>query len=280
VLEGTAFRVLEPPTSGVGIGAVGRWWERKVGVGDLTSDAPLPKKTGTAIPGSQKIDRDLDGDEDWMTVGPTSGIVASEREIVSPAKKSKLHSSGFLYRSGNTSGTPSRRQSGETSREEARNNLSVSTSRPSTSSTITNNNTGRPSISSYRRAASPIPTKSAQSEKVPYPRNCQPLRVYTLQHAESGLASDYLKRKNVIRVRMEGEQFLLQAPSVQAVVDWIEGFQTATGIALDLDDRQMPKGPIFPRRRRRRGRPPNNPNALPRAQGAERANPQQRQPQQ
>ena len=222
VLEGTAFRVLEPPTSGVGIGAVGRWWERKVGVGDLTSDAPLPKKMRTAIPVSQKIDRDLDGDEDWMTVGPTSSIVASEREIVSPAKKSKLHPSGFLYRSGNTSGTSSRRQSGETSREELRNNFSISTSRPSTSSTITNNNTGRPSISSYRRAASPIPTKSAQPENVPYPRNCQPLRVYTLQHAESGLASDYLKRKNVIRVRMEGEQFLLQAPSVQAVVDWIE----------------------------------------------------------
>lgn len=31
-----------------------------------------------------------------------------------------------------------------------------------------------------------------------------------------------MKRKNVIRVRAEGEQFLLQAPSVQAVVDWIE----------------------------------------------------------
>ena len=220
VLEGTAFRVLEPPTSGVGIGAVGRWWERKVGVGDLTSDAPLPKKTRTATPGSQKIDRDLDGDEDWSTVGPTPSIVASERENTSPAKKSKLHSSGFLYRSDNTSGASSRRQSGETSRDEVRNNLSVSASRPSTSS-ITNN-TGRPIISSHRRAASPMPTKSAQPENVPYPRNCQPLRVYTLQHAESGLANDYLKRKNVIRVRMEGEQFLLQVPTVQAVVDWIE----------------------------------------------------------
>ena len=48
------------------------------------------------------------------------------------------------------------------------------------------------------------------------------LRQYTLQHAESGLASDYQKRKNVIRVRMEGEQFLLQAKDVASVVDWIE----------------------------------------------------------
>lgn len=48
------------------------------------------------------------------------------------------------------------------------------------------------------------------------------IRSYTLQHAESGLASDYLKRKNVIRVRMEGEQFLLQARDVAGVIDWIE----------------------------------------------------------
>ena len=47
-------------------------------------------------------------------------------------------------------------------------------------------------------------------------------RKYSLQHAESGLASDYIKRKNVIRVRMEGEQFLLQARDVPAVIEWIE----------------------------------------------------------
>lgn len=48
------------------------------------------------------------------------------------------------------------------------------------------------------------------------------IRQYSLQHAESGLASDYQKRKNVIRVRVEGEQFLLQAKDVAAVIDWIE----------------------------------------------------------
>lgn len=48
------------------------------------------------------------------------------------------------------------------------------------------------------------------------------VRKYTLQHAESGLGSDYLKRRNVMRVRAEGEQFLLQADSVMAVVNWIE----------------------------------------------------------
>ncbi|CAL1699624.1 unnamed protein product [Somion occarium] len=82
------------------------------------------------------------------------------------------------------------------------------------------------------------------------------VRSYTLQHAESGLASDYTKRRNVIRIRMEGEQFLLQARDVASVIDWIEAIQAATNIALDLDERPMPKGPLFPRRRRRRGRRP------------------------
>ena len=219
VLEGTAFRVFEPPASAVSIGAVGRWWEKKVGVGDLTSDAPLLKKSTTTTPGSQKIDRDFDGDEDRSIVGPTPSIMSSERETISPSKKSKLHPHGLLHRSGNTSGASSRRPSGETSREDGRNGPSASAPRPSGVSSIT---TGRPSISSHRRAASPMFSKPAQPEHVPHSQSCEPLRVYTLQHAESGLASDYLKRKNVVRVRVEGEQFLLQAPSVQAVVDWIE----------------------------------------------------------
>ena len=55
------------------------------------------------------------------------------------------------------------------------------------------------------------------------------IKQYTLQHAESGLASDYQKRKNVIRVRMMGEQFLLQAKDVAAVIDWIEVSSCAPG---------------------------------------------------
>jgi len=87
------------------------------------------------------------------------------------------------------------------------------------------------------------------------------VQAYALHNAESGLASDYLKRRNVIRVRMEGQQFLLQAPDVATVVDWIEGFQAAANIATDLDERPMPKGPLFPRRRRRRARAQANPSS-------------------
>lgn len=48
------------------------------------------------------------------------------------------------------------------------------------------------------------------------------VRQYTLQSAESGLAADYVKRKNVVRIRSEGEQFLLQTEGAREVVDWIE----------------------------------------------------------
>lgn len=80
----------------------------------------------------------------------------------------------------------------------------------------------------------------------------QLLKQYTLQNAESGLAADYVKKRNVVRVRAEGEQFLLQTESSREVVDWIEAFQAATNVSLDLDARPMPKIITLPRRRRRR----------------------------
>ena len=103
--------------------------------------------------------------------------------------------------------------------------------------------------------------KGKEKEIVPNPTDL--IRAYTMQHAESGLGNDYLKRKNVIRVRLEGEQFLLQAQDVASVIQWIEvcfpnllcttwlrwpkALQSSTNIALDLDERPMPRGPFFPR---------------------------------
>jgi hypothetical protein len=34
---------------------------------------------------------------------------------------------------------------------------------------------------------------------------------------------------------------------IESVVAWIEGFQISAGLALDLDERPMPKGALFPR---------------------------------
>ncbi|VDB88766.1 unnamed protein product [Peniophora sp. CBMAI 1063] len=110
-----------------------------------------------------------------------------------------------------------------------------------------------PSTSSPGPATDPTrPLFHEPAKDVPRPEEGTLIREYSLQNAESGLASDYVKRRNVIRLRMEGEQFLIQASDVGSVVDWIEGFQAAANISLDLDERPMPRGPLFPRRRRRR----------------------------
>ncbi|KAF5311027.1 hypothetical protein D9619_008104 [Psilocybe cf. subviscida] len=126
--------------------------------------------------------------------------------------------------------------------------------------------TGLSSSNSVQNAST-RPSSSANGKKKAHPQPESELnpvdliRAYTMQHAESGLGSDYAKRRHVICVRLEGEQFLLQASNVEEVVEWIEGLQSATNIALDLDQRPMPRGPIFPRRRRRRrvAPPPHDP---------------------
>ncbi|KAK4056863.1 hypothetical protein OIO90_002113 [Microbotryomycetes sp. JL221] len=80
------------------------------------------------------------------------------------------------------------------------------------------------------------------------------IRHYSLQNAESGLAADYIKRKHVVRVRAEGEQFLLQTNGDRGTIDLIEVLQAATNVSLDLDCRPLPKFITLPRRRRRRRR--------------------------
>ncbi|KAJ9479727.1 PH domain-containing protein [Pseudozyma hubeiensis] len=94
------------------------------------------------------------------------------------------------------------------------------------------------------------------------------IRNYSLQSAESGLAADYLKRRHVVRVRAEGEQFLLQTRSDRHVVDWIEALQAATNVSMDLEKRAMPKFITLPRRRRRRRRNPDGTTANPEEQEA------------
>lgn len=66
-----------------------------------------------------------------------------------------------------------------------------------------------------------MPTNLSEAKSALHTHN-QLVKHYTLQSAESGLAADYLKRKHVVRVRAEGEQFLLQAKDDRGVIDWIE----------------------------------------------------------
>lgn len=98
----------------------------------------------------------------------------------------------------------------------------------------------------------PLTNNSSSLTSANVPPKAGLVRNYTLQGAESGLAADYLKRRHVVRVRAEGEQFLLQTKSDRHVVDWIEAFQASTNVSMDLERRPMPKFITLPRRRRRR----------------------------
>ncbi|KAJ8103877.1 hypothetical protein POJ06DRAFT_243047 [Lipomyces tetrasporus] len=119
------------------------------------------------------------------------------------------------------------------------------------------------SASSSSASLSPTPTSSMSSssaslpaallgadESVLSPANL--VRSYTLQYAQIGLATDYKKKQNVIRVRAEGQQFLLLCNDARECVEWTSALQAACDLSLPLDERTIPRCRSIPSRRRRR----------------------------
>ncbi|WFD26679.1 hypothetical protein MNAN1_001664 [Malassezia nana] len=80
----------------------------------------------------------------------------------------------------------------------------------------------------------------------------QRIHSYSMERAQCGLAADYTKRQHVVRLKIAGEQFLIQTRNNFHVVDWIEAIQTSANVCMDLDSRPMPSFITLPRRRRRR----------------------------
>lgn len=73
-------------------------------------------------------------------------------------------------------------------------------------------------------------------------------RIYTLQAAQAGIATDYHKKHfSVMRVRAEAEQFLFAATSPTISLEWVEKLNAAAAISLALDDREEPKYGTLPR---------------------------------
>lgn len=118
-------------------------------------------------------------------------------------------------------------------------NANVNASSSASTSSITRNDVKDASLfsgsstngNSLRRPSVSVPAPQPSSATVhareiashlPFHGSNQLIKQYTLQNAESGLAADYVKKRNVVRVRAEGEQFLLQTESSREVVDWIE----------------------------------------------------------
>lgn len=241
VLEGTMFRVYQCPPRVAGVSAIEGWWERRVGVGDVSSSGSTQTATtlihGPSIrsaqgsdPQRQSQNKEEQRNQSSATVTITPKMEPKRSRLAVPFLKSvKTH-----IRS-RSEGSQEMRQG------------SMSTPRGSLSSQVPS-----PVASSQSSAWSGNGTQGAASrsstrEEVPDPDPADLIKTYSLQRAECGLGLDYVKRKNVIRVKMDGEQFLVQAKEAMEVVAWIEGIQTGTNVALDLDERAMPRGPLFPR---------------------------------
>lgn len=66
-------------------------------------------------------------------------------------------------------------------------------------------------------------------------------RPLSLQGAEVGLATDYRKRSLVVRIRVEGFQFLLAAASLMAAISWVDKLDAAIAVSADLNERKEPR---------------------------------------
>lgn len=76
------------------------------------------------------------------------------------------------------------------------------------------------------------------------------IRSYSLQHAKFGLANDYTKKPNVLRLRLENEQVLFHFSSTKELIDWHLAISIGKDVSLDISDREIPKYRTVPRRRR------------------------------
>lgn len=72
------------------------------------------------------------------------------------------------------------------------------------------------------------------------------VRSFGLLSADVGLATDYTRRKNVLRLRAEGYQFLLAAADPWTVLRWVDMLDAAVTLSTPLDDRREPKAFFVP----------------------------------
>ncbi|TFK38072.1 hypothetical protein BDQ12DRAFT_120392 [Crucibulum laeve] len=303
VLEGTMFRVYQVPAGVAGVSALGGWWERKVGVGDVSEDqgaettrvqnardvirrrqeereaelerarkddetqegreqvevrlsAPLPAPGSSSASGSHPYQHHTQEHHSHLLPGAaTKSALNLAVQLLKPSSRTHTRSNSDVPRSPTKPHspraslniprptTPASSGTGHGSTGGSRPSSSMSVSVPSSagSSSLSPPNSG--SRYSSSSLSTPITSSSSRSQPrtgsstasvrtptsgksakdaLPEPNPANLIKVYTMQNAESGLGNDYLKRANVIRVRMEGEQFLLQAKDVASVVEWIE----------------------------------------------------------
>ncbi|KAK8003148.1 hypothetical protein PG989_002867 [Apiospora arundinis] len=72
-------------------------------------------------------------------------------------------------------------------------------------------------------------------------------KTYTLLHADVGIAADYPKRRYVIRVRAETDQFLLSCIELPNFIRWLDALFAAINVAPVIEEREFPKDQSLPR---------------------------------
>lgn len=82
-------------------------------------------------------------------------------------------------------------------------------------------------------------------------RNKRLIRSYSLQHSRHGLATDYKKKPDVLRLRIESEQILINFQGTRDLIDWNMAIGIGKDVSLDILEREAPRYRTVPRRRRR-----------------------------
>jgi hypothetical protein len=88
---------------------------------------------------------------------------------------------------------------------------------------------------------------SISPDNPPWVRKSKLERSCSLLYADAGIAADYKKRRYVIRVRAETDQFLLSCVELSTFVKWLESLFAAIDIAAPIDDRDFPRDMSIPR---------------------------------
>ena len=258
VLDGTVFKVYKYPLGAAGVGLIGEWWEKMVGVGGIQTQTSYSHRVEAEL-APEKLESELSAPEmrvlgaDYQPVesSPSARPLMTSSNRPSPASTRPMSTSSSQSKlTGNPEiaflgpsltnhsqspsqsdvpkgrGSPSRWSTAVQNRHTGlKNSISIPSPPSNLNATVSMGPTAiaSPTLSTgpSLRPSNFIATLSTSGE-VPLPKPEDLIRVYSLQHAEYGLGSDYIKRKNVIRLRMEGEQFLLQVQDIAAVGTWIE----------------------------------------------------------
>ncbi|EPE10023.1 ph domain-containing protein [Ophiostoma piceae UAMH 11346] len=84
-------------------------------------------------------------------------------------------------------------------------------------------------------------------DRPPWMRKAALEKSYGLSYADVGIAADYIKRRYVIRIRAETDQFLISCVELETFVQWLDALFAAISVAAPIDERDFPRDQSIPR---------------------------------